>query len=209
MKTIVLVFLVVMFSNLELLSQQKKESFNYYNKRIHFGVKGGANLVKLDGKGWKSGMQYGFHAGAFVQLKLTGRFSIQGEALFSQLIADTAKDLSEVFDYIRFSENRAQIKLNYLDIPIILNFGIDEIRAIKLQAGIQYGLLLNKSQTLLENGKNAFSSGSLSVLGGFMWQVGPVNFGGRYLIGLDNINNVSNKNKWKSQVGQIFVGITI
>jgi hypothetical protein len=207
MKKLILLLLICTIINAAF--SQKKEKFNYYNKRIHIGIKGGANLIKLDGKGWESGMKYGFHTGAFVQLKLTGRFSLQGEVIFSQLIADTARDLSEVFDYIRFSENRAQIKLNYLDIPIMLNFGIDEIRAIKLQAGIQYGLLLNPTETVLQNGKNAFKSGYFSLLGGFLWQLGPVNFGGRYLIGLDNINNVSNKNQWKSQIGQIYIGVTI
>jgi hypothetical protein len=111
-------------------------------------------------------------------------------------------------DYIRFSESWSQLRLSYLDIPVILNLGLGDLRAFKLQAGVQYGLLLNKSQTLLQNGQNAFKTGQVSVLGGFFWQLPVVNFGGRYIIGLDNLNNVTQKTSWKSQTGQVFIGIT-
>jgi hypothetical protein len=191
------------------MAQRKKDFNNYYNKPLHIGIKGGANLVKLDGKGWSDGMKYGFHAGGFVQLKLKGRLQLQGEVLFSQMQADTAKELSDVFDFIRFSESRSTIKLNYLDIPIMLNIGIDQINAIKLQVGVQYGLLLNQNETVLVNGKNAFKSGNFSALAGFFWQLGPINLGARYLIGLDNINNVTNQSKWKTQTGQISIGFTL
>jgi hypothetical protein len=204
MKQIIVLIFCFLLNDLQ---AQKKGG--YYGKPVHIGIKGGANLIKLDGKGWDAGMKYGFHAGGLVQLKLIGRFSLQTEVLFSQLRADTARDLSEVVDFIRFSESRAEIKLNYLDIPIMLNIAIDELKAIKLQMGFQYGILLNSSQTLLENGKNAFKSGAFSVLGGFMWQLPGVHFGGRYLIGLDNLNNATNNARWKSQTGQIFIGLTI
>ncbi len=190
-------------------AQRKKDFNNYYNKPIHVGVKAGANFVKLDGKGWSNGMKYGFHAGGLVQVKLRGRLQLQGEVLFSQMQADTAKELSDVFDFIRFSENVSTIKLNYLDIPIMLNIGIDQINAIKLQLGVQYGLLLNQSETVLQNGKNAFKNGNFSALAGFFWQIGPVSLGARYLIGLDNINNVTSQNKWKTQTGQISIGFTL
>jgi hypothetical protein len=188
---------------------QKKDRNYYYNKRVHVGFKGGANIIKFDGKGWNDGLKYGFHAGGFVQLKLTGRFSLQGELQFSQIVADTAKDFTDVVDFIRFSETRETLKLNYLDIPIVLNIGIGPIHAVKLQLGVQYGILMNKSITLLENGKNALKNGQLSALGGIMFQFGPVNLTGRYLISLDNLNNVTNKAYWKTQVGQISIGITI
>jgi hypothetical protein len=188
---------------------QKKEPNYYYNKRIHLGVKGGVNLTKFDGKGWNRELKYGFHAGGFIQLKLAGRFSVQGEVLFSQMIADTATDFSEVMDFIRFSETRETIRFNYMDIPLVLNIGIDQIHAVRLQLGLQYGLLMNKSQTILENGKQILKNGQLSALGGIQIQLGPVNLGGRYLLGLGNLNNVTNKTAWKSQNIQISVGFTI
>jgi Outer membrane protein beta-barrel domain len=188
---------------------QMKEPNYYYNKRVHLGVKGGVNLTKFNGKGWNQELKYGFHAGGFIQLKLAGRFSVQGELLFSQMIADTATDFSEVMDFIRFSETRQTIRFNYMDIPLILNIGVDQIHAIKLQLGLQYGLLMNKSQTVLQNGKQIFKNGGLSALGGIQIQLGPVNLGGRYLLGLDNLNNVTNKANWKSQNIQISAGFTL
>ncbi len=191
------------------IQAQKKNDNTYYNRRFHIGIKGGANLIKFDGKGWKDGMKYGFHAGGFLQLKLTNKLSLQGEVLYSQLIADTAQDFSDVFDFIRFSESRATIKFDYIDIPLILNIGLGEINPLKLQLGLQYGVLINKNNSLLQNGNNAFKNGQLSLLGGLLFQVGPINLTGRYLLGLDNINNVNDTKKWKSQIGQISVGFTL
>jgi hypothetical protein len=190
------------------LAQKKREPNYFYNKRIHIGAKAGANMTKIDGRGFRDGFSYGFHAGGFVQVKLAGPFSIQGEVLFSQMVADTARDLSEVVDYIRFSETRSQLRLSYLDIPVMLNIGVGPARALKLQAGVQYGLLMNKSQTLLQNGQNAFKSGQFSAIGGVMIQLAAIHLGGRYTVGLDNLNNVTNVSRWKSQTGQFFVGVT-
>ncbi len=198
---------ILLLSSKNILAQKGENT--YFNKRIHVGIKGGTNLVRFDGKRWEDGFRYGFHAGGFVQLKLIGKLSLQGEALFSQLVADTAKDFTDVVDYIRFAESRKTIKLNYLDIPVMVNIGIGPIKALQLQLGVQYGLLLNKNETLLTNGQQAFKSGQLSALGGVKLQFGPLNIMGRYLLGLDNINNVTNKNKWKSQTAQFSLGITI
>jgi hypothetical protein len=191
------------------LHAQKKNDNTYYNRRFHIGIKGGANLIKFDGKGWKDGMKYGFHAGGFLQLKLTNKIALQGEVLYSQIIADTAQDFSDVFDFIRFSESRATIKFNYIDIPLMVSIGIGEINPLKLQLGVQYGMLTNANKTVLQNGNNAFKTGQLSLLGGLLFQVGPINLTGRYLIALDNINNVNDAKKWKSQIGQISFGFTL
>jgi Outer membrane protein beta-barrel domain len=206
MRTIIILLYSAFFIT---ANAQKKNDNTYYNRRFHIGIKGGANLIKFDGKGWNNGMKYGFHAGGFLQLKLTNKISLQGEVLYSQIIADTAQEFSDVFDFIRFSESRATIKFDYIDVPIILNIGIGEINPLKLQLGIQYGILTNASSTVLQNGNNAFKSGQLSLLGGLLFQVGPINLTGRYLIGLDNINNVNDAKKWKRQIGQISVGFTL
>ncbi|MBL7728784.1 MAG: PorT family protein [Dinghuibacter sp.] len=189
---------------------QSKKNFNsYYDRRVHIGAKAGANMTKIDGRGFSDGFKYGFHAGGVVQLKLAGRISLQAELLFSQTVADTARDLSEMVDFIRFAESRKTLRLNYLDIPFMLNIGLGDLKAIKLQLGGQYGILMNKSQTLLANGKNAFKSGQLSALAGIQIQLPFIMIGGRYTIGLDNLNAITTKSEWKSQTGQVFIGFTL
>lgn len=188
---------------------QKNKHASYYDRRIHIGGKAGANLTKIDGRGFDDGFRYGFHAGGHIQIKLVRGISLQGEVLFSQMVADTARDLSEVVDFIRFSESRKTLRLNYLDIPLMLNIGIGELKALKVQLGAQYGLLLNNSETLLENGKNAFKSGQFSVLGGLQLQLPFLIIGGRYVVGLNNLNDVTTNAKWKSQTGQVFIGFTL
>lgn len=199
---------LALFISITSFSQKDKHA-SYYNRRIHIGGKVGANMTKIDGRGFDDGFRYGFHAGGHIQIKLVGGLSLQGEVLFSQMVADTARDLSEVVDFIRFSESRKTLRLNYLDIPLMLNIGVGELKALKFQLGVQYGLLLNKSETLLENGQNAFKSGQFSALGGVQLQLPFFIIGGRYLVGLNNLNDVTDNAKWKSQTGQVFIGFTL
>ena len=78
-----------------------------------------------------------------------------------------------------------------------------------LQAGPQFGLLLEQNKNLLENGKDAFKRGDFSMLGGVQFKLAAFRIYGRYAIGLSNINDIDNKDKWKSQSFQVGVGIAI
>jgi hypothetical protein len=69
--------------------------------------------------------------------------------------------------------------------------------------------LRNKSNTLVQNGKNAFKSGDFSMLGGAQVNIMHLNIYARYVIGLSNLNNIDSKEKWKSQSIQIGVGLTL
>jgi hypothetical protein len=51
-----LLALVVAFS----ATAQKKKNFNnYYDRRVHIGAKVGANMTKIDGRGFNEGFRYG------------------------------------------------------------------------------------------------------------------------------------------------------
>lgn len=198
-----IIALFIIFS----VSAQKKFN-NYYSKRVHFGVKGGTNLTKIAGKGFDEQFKFNFLAGGFVQLKLTRGIAVQAEVLFVQSKADTTNDFSEVVDYVRFPESFKGVKLDYLTIPVLLNIGIGDSKAVKLQLGPQYSILLNKSQTLLQNGKQAFKTGELGAVGGIWIQLPLVHLSGRYVLGLDNLNDITSSTKWKSQSLQFSVGLT-
>jgi hypothetical protein len=68
---------------------------------------------------------------------------------------------------------------------------------------------MNKDQNLLQNGKSAFKTGDLSMLGGLQLNLGGFKIGGRYTAGLTNINDIDNQDKWKNQGFQIYAGFRL
>ncbi|MFM2326533.1 MAG: hypothetical protein RIR31_735, partial [Bacteroidota bacterium] len=92
-------------------------------------------------------------------------------------------------------------------IPLLLNYNAGKL--ITLQAGPQFGILINKSNTLVQNGKDAFKGGDFSMLGGVQLNISHLKIYGRYLIGLNNLNDIDNQDKWKNQSVQLGIGLTL
>jgi hypothetical protein len=78
-----------------------------------------------------------------------------------------------------------------------------------LQLGPQFGSLLNQHVDNLNTDRNIFKKSDFSAVGGLWIQLPLVNLGGRYEIGLNNINDIDNSEKWRNQAFTIFVGITL
>jgi hypothetical protein len=96
--------------------------------------------------------------------------------------------------------------LNYLSIPILATYR--PIKLLSIQAGPQFGILLNQSNIVSSAG-DAFKKGDFSLLGGAQLNLGGFKLGARYFIGLNNINDVKNDDKWKNQGFQVYVGFRI
>jgi hypothetical protein len=172
---------------------------------FHLGIKGGANLVKIDGKSFKDGFQQGYNLGGFAELNFSPKLGIQPEVLWNQTNTKTSDEFADL--YQEGFAGTKDVKLNYLTIPILLNFNASKM--VTFQAGPQFGILLNKDQDLLDNGKEAFKSGDLSMLGGVQLNLGSFKVGGRYAVGLNNINDIDNQDQWKSRSWQLYLGFRI
>jgi hypothetical protein len=172
-------------------------------QKFQIGFKGGANINKIDGKSFSDQFSYGYHLGGFFSVGLGKKFAIQPEVLFNQINVDTSGSFSSVYQFNKVDK----VQLKYLSIPILLNYKL--IKFITLQAGPQFGVLMNKSKTLAENGRDAFKAGDFSMLGGVQVNISHLNIYGRYAVGLSNINDIDNKEKWKSQSFQIGLGLTL
>lgn len=169
------------------------------------GVKFGTNINKLKGESFTSKFSFGYHAGAFAEIKLGGSFYLQPELLFNQLSADTSSDFREIYNIT--AAQIAAIKLNYVSIPLLIGYKPNNL--LMLQAGVQYGILMNKDLDLLQNGTQAFKSGDFSAVAGLQLKLAGIRVYGRYVIGLQNISNLGNQDTWKSQSIQIGLGISI
>lgn len=167
------------------------------------GIKAGANIVKVDGKSFKDEFKYGYHLGGFVNIGLGGRLSIQPEVLFNQYQTKTDSTFSDI--YQNAFNNSTNIKLNYLSIPLIASYKLGSL--LSLQAGPMFSILIDQNKNLLQNGKDAFKKGDLSMLGGLQLSIAKIKLSGRYVVGLNNINDIDNQDKWKNQGFQLSVGL--
>jgi len=172
-----------------------------FSQGLTFGIKGGATINKLTGKSFKEEFSFGYHAGLFATLGMGKKFSLQPEVLLNQVKSDTATSFSSVYHF------KDKIELKYLSIPILLNYNLSNILA--LQVGPQFGILLDKNKNALQNGSAAFKNGDLSMLGGLQLKLFKFRVYGRYAIGLNDISDVTNSGKWKSQSIQLGVGIAL
>jgi len=178
-------------------------SFSAFSQGLKIGAKGGVTMNKISGQTFKDQFTYGYHIGGFATIGFSKKFAIQPEVMFNQVNVDTSSQFSDVYQFNKLSS----VQLKYLSIPILLNYNAG--RLITLQAGPQFGILMNKSNTLVQNGKDAFKSGDFSMLGGVQLNISHFKLYGRYVIGLNNLNDIDNKDKWKNQSIQLGVGLTL
>lgn len=125
MKKIILTIAVVLTANFVSAQDMK------------FGVKGGLNLSNVTGDGNPS-MKVGIHFGGFMEYKVSEKFVIQPELLFSTQGAKF--EYSDSFEGESYSEN-SNYKLSYLNIPIMAKYYVSE--KFSLEAGPQIGFLLS------------------------------------------------------------------
>ena len=97
------------------------------------------------------------------------------------------------------------MQLKYINIPILLSYKPNKF--VALQAGPQFGILMESSKSIFQNGKDAFKKGDFSMLAGLQLNISKLRIYGRYAIGLNNLNDIDNQDKWKTQTIQLGLGL--
>ncbi|MEN9298033.1 MAG: hypothetical protein RLZZ429_346 [Bacteroidota bacterium] len=169
------------------------------------GVKLGTNLNKISGQSFKDGFDLSYHFGGFLEVDLNRKWGIQPELLWSQTSTKRTSFNTLYSNQINPLNNNEKIKLDYLAIPVLLRYSVAGI--LTLNVGPQFGILLNQDKTLLQNGESAFKSGDFSMVAGGQLNFKFVRVYGRYNIGLQNINDIDNKDKWTNQQIQLGLGL--
>ncbi len=171
--------------------------------QVKIGIKGGATINKITGKSFNDQFTWGYHLGGFATINLGSKIGIQPEVLFNQVNVDSSSHFSDIYQFNKVGK----VKLSYLSIPLLLNINANKF--VTFQVGPQFGVLMNKSKTLVQNGKDAFKGGDFSMLGGLQLNISKLRIFGRYAIGLNNLNDIDNREKWKSQSIQLGVGVAL
>ncbi len=176
---------------------------NIQAQGFSLGIKGGADVLKLSGKSFDDEFAYGYHLGGFAEIKLNKTFGIQPEIYYSSTSMKTSNSLDSIYSNVDVKN----IKLGYINIPILLNF--KPSKKICLQVGPRYGILSNSSLSVKQNAENAFKSGDFSLLAGIQLNFSKIRVYGRYQVGLTDINDATSQEKWKSQTIHVGVGLKI
>lgn len=176
-------------------------------QKTQFGIKGGLNISSQENTflsgltSTKSSSLLGFHIGGFFEHKISEKFSIQPELLFST----QGGKLSYNEDYltlpnpndpsIREIENKSN--LYYFNIPITFKYYV--IDKITLELGPQVGFLVSSkfeyTSTALIPEQNYKSLDYGLNFGASYVITNNISFGIRYNMGLNNISKNSNEIK--------------
>jgi len=174
--------------------------------QFRIGPKTGVNLVKVDGHPFSDQFRYAYHLGVFSEIVLSKKLSLQPEVVWNQYSTTLDSSFKSVYQNLT-SSDQSKVKLNYLSVPLLLNYRL--IGPIYLQAGPQFSILMNHDKKFLQNGVDAFSKGDFAMVAGAQVRISKFYLTGRYNIGLNNINDLDEKDKWKSQAIHLSVGLAL
>ncbi len=174
---------------------------------LKFGLKGGANMVKIDGQSFKEGYQLGYFGGAFLELKLGENWYLQPEVLFSETNLTTSNDFRDLYGNLVDFNNISDMKLQALNIPVSINYKVSNL--LSLSAGPQFSILLDRGESFMNNAQNAFAEGDLSLMTGANITIKKFRIFGRYLWGVKDLNGIDAQDKWRSQTARIGVGFVL
>lgn len=111
-----------------------------------FGVKAGLNYSSIVGD-LTDGIKFRFsgHAGIFLEVRFTDKFSFQPELLYSSQGFQFSSDLGAIENNgssIEQNDFRTNVQFNFITIPVLAKFALND--GLNVQFGPQVGFLLNQ-----------------------------------------------------------------
>ena len=207
MKRLLIFFLI--FTSANVFSQGKKFDPNADHENFfRIGAKAGVNINKINGQAYKDGFNYNYLLGVFMQFNFSKTFGLQPEFNFVQSSSEFTNSSSTIYDDLFLNGSQKKAKLDYLKVPLLLNINVGPSKRVKLQVGPQYGNVLKQTVDSLKSNGDIFKKADWSAVGGLWLQIPFINLGARYEVGLTNLNDIDNQQKWKSQAFTIFAGFT-
>jgi len=179
-------------------------------QRPRAGIKGGLNASNLYSSDvTDNNIRYGFHAGVYAQILSSDVFAIQPEVNYS------AKGLK--FESTGFIDQETKFNLDYIDVPVLAVFKLGEVAEI--HAGPYFSYLAGasiKTEGDLGNDFNSvdrknFENWDWGLAGGIGFNVGAVQLGARYNLGMKQIAKSDGAKQVlgdaKNSLGQIYVAL--
>ncbi|MBS7232295.1 PorT family protein [Flavobacterium psychroterrae] len=162
---------------------------------VKFGIKGGLNVSNFSGDtdGIDLASRVGFNIGGFVEIKLSEKFALQPELLYSTQGAKFKNVGAEVDG--NFYTGDVNFNLGYINVPVMFRYYATEKFSVEL--GPQIGFLTSaKTKTKLDgfsrtnemDVKDMFKSTDFGLnFGAGYYLTENISVGARYNLGLSNI----------------------
>ncbi len=180
-----------------------------------FGVKGGLNFAQLQGRdGEDASYKTFYHVGILYQINILGPLSIQPEVQYSV----QGSDLKGVYtDY--------QTKLHYFTVPVLAKVTLGPVF---VEAGPQFGYLVSANQDgkvqinntngsasygqVNQSATDQYKRGDFSLAAGVGLKFSSLSIGGRFVAGLNDINDAKNLSgindpRLKNRVFQLYAAL--
>ena len=163
-------------------------------QEVKFGAKAALNLSNVTGDVEDNSMKVGFQIGGLVEIKISDKFAVQPELVYS---AQGTK-----YD----GDGNPKLNLDYLNIPVMAKFYVAE--GFSLEAGPQVGFLMSakvKTDAGDADFKDFVNSTDFGVNFGAGYDVTEnINLGVRYSLGLSNINKEGDDSIKNSNIALAF-----
>lgn len=156
-----------------------------YSQNTQFGIKGGMNVATQTSTeselvDLKTSSLIGFHIGGFVEFKLSDKFSVQPELLYSAQGGKYSVVLRQTNDPDLNTNAEVVTNLSYINIPVMFKYYV--IEKLSLEAGPQIGILISSKEKITQPGSSYSSNND---------NFEPIDFGLNLGAGYDITENIS------------------
>jgi len=165
------------------------------SQSVNYGLSLGANLTSIKGNGINNSYYAGFIAGVFARKELNEKWNVQPEIIFNYANSKKTDNFLSYYNYNGYANADAQIRLNYLSVPILFGYKLN--KHFTINTGPQYSFLVYDDEDLVIATKAvAFKRNDFGVVAGFQLRVENIRFFANYVFGLLNVNNIDDRYKW-------------
>ena len=173
-------------------------------EKLGIGIKVGQNFSSVNSVAVDR-HSASFHGGVTFQVGINDKISLVPEVLLSQTKLSTNPKIAALLNNQVY--NPETYHLSYLMVPLLVQ--VKPFSSLLLQAGPQYGILIDQKKDGKENAQLAFKEGEFSFVGGAKVNLGGFFVYGRYVVGLQDISALQDQAKWKTRQWQLGVGINL
>ena len=172
-------------------------------EKLGIGIKVGQNFSSVNSVAVDR-HSASFHGGVTFQVGINDKISLVPEVLLSQTKLSTNPS---IVNLLGSTYNPETYHLSYLMVPLLVQ--VKPFSNLLLQAGPQYGILIDQKKDGIENAQLAFKEGEFSFVGGAKVNLGGFFVYGRYVVGLQDISALQDQAKWKTRQWQLGIGMNL
>ncbi len=189
-------------------AQNKQKPEQDYERFFRFGAIAAANINSIDGQSFSNEYRFNYQLGAFLLFNPTKRIGLQPEVHFAQSSSTYSDDAGQIYDDLRSGNNQVRAKMDMVKLIGLVNIDLGPSQRVKVQVGPQLSMIINQNTGIHGNSNEIFKKGDFSAVTGVWLQLPFVFIGARYEHGFTNLNDIDNRDTWRSRAFQVMTGFT-